>query len=152
MTPAALKALILAQSDGSPIRLAYTRGDAECAAALNEPGEYPVVTPMRVGDFANWLAERGLLRKVHAAQSHGNEQIASAALLLMLKIQGDPSRMVDPADVSIQGMFAAFVAAALVSAGDVTAFTTACTGVGSFAESHLGKTVSANDIANARVA
>lgn len=35
MTPQQLKALILAQPNGSAIRTAYDRGDAECAAALN---------------------------------------------------------------------------------------------------------------------
>lgn len=100
--------------------------DVGVAAVLNDPARRSAVFPMTVGDFANWLAGAGLLRKINDAKSHADETVASLSLLLMWKIQGDPGRTVDPRDVETQGMFAAFVAVGIALDAHVTAFTAAC--------------------------
>ena len=126
--------------------------DADVAAALNDAtrGE-ALARPMRVGDFANWLAGRGLLRKVGDARTHANDVIASISLLLTLIIQGDPARMVDPRDAGIQGMFGAYIQAGIVTPTDMAAFVTACTGPAARAEVKWGDgvRVSADDVSRA---
>jgi len=145
---------IRAELDADPAGLGYAAlpagADGLRAARLNDPttGRTRVGT-MRVGDFANWLAGRGLLRTVNEARTHSNEYVGSAALLLMFKIQGDPGRVVDPADAGIQGMFGAFVAAGVVAADDATAFTSECTAACSRAEELWGAGVSPDDVAAA---
>jgi hypothetical protein len=112
---------------------------------LRDPTQRSRPIPMRVGDFANWLAGRGILRKVNDARTHANDLIASVSLLVMWKIQGDPSRMVDPLDSEIQGMFTAFVTAGIVAKEDASAFVTACTRPCSRLD-ELGWTITDDDI------
>lgn len=123
--------------------------DSSVIAILSDPTKRSSVFPMTVGDFANWLAGAGLLSAIHAAQTHENPVVASLSLLLMLKIQGDPSRVIDSRDASTQGMFAAFVAAGIASEAHVTAFTVACTHECSRLQ-ELGWTATHLDIAAAR--
>ena len=100
--------------------------DQQAAALLAADHPTPRLDPMRVGDFGNWLAARGLLRAVVQAMTHDNPYVASAATLLDYKLSGDPGRLVDPQAADIQGMFAAFLAAGLVAQTDIDAFAAAC--------------------------
>jgi hypothetical protein len=127
-TPAELKTEIESGPLAATLASSWNAGDdTETARLLNDPTLRSAVFPMTVGDFANWLAGAGLLRAISAAQSHADEKVASLSLLLMLKIQGDPSRTIDPRDTSTQDMFAAFVAVGIATEGHVAAFTADCT-------------------------
>ncbi len=126
-----------------------TGNDTATAAILNDPARRSAVFAMRVGDFANWLAGAGLLRKIVAAKTHADETVASLAHLLEMKINGDPGRTVDPRDASTQGMFAAFVAAGIATEQHVTAFTAACTSECSRCD-ELGWIVTISNVGEAR--
>lgn len=65
MDPADLKALIDAQPDGSPVRVAYALGDVACAVELNRPGEKAYI-PRRhvVVTLTNFGQVDGLLKWV----------------------------------------------------------------------------------------
>lgn len=127
-------------------KLVFANDDA-AASLLNDSGRgYTIVRPILVGDFANWLASRGILRRINDAMSHTNDMVASIACLVTMKIQGDPGKYVDPQDASIQQMMGAFVAVGVVAAQDVAEFTQACSHPCGWFESKTGRICTANDI------
>lgn len=134
---------------------AYAKfSDADAAVLLNAPVDAGTRTvPMRVGDLANWLAGRGLLRKVNAAKDHADDTVASVGLLLMFKLQGQPDAVVDPADPATAGLFAVLVGAKVVGDRDVSDFAVACTAaVTTTRARQIGWTVppTADDVTHAR--
>lgn len=150
-TPAELKSEITDGPLAAAMAASWASGnDTATAAILNDPTRRSAVFAMSVGDFANWLAGAGLLRKIIAAKAHSDETVASLAYLLEMKINGDPGRTVDPRDASTQGMFAAFVAAVIASTDHVTAFTAACARACSRCDELGWSSVSVNQIGEAR--
>ena len=106
--------------------------------------------PITVGDFANFLGFRGLLRKINDARTHADESVASGALLLMWKIQGQPGGVVDPNDPTMSGnngLFAAFLVAGIVTQADIDAFGVYCSRPCSRAAELGWDAVSADDVA-----
>lgn len=96
--------------------------DADASAAVNAATRGTKRVSVSVGDFANFLGFRGLLKGINDARASDNPAIASAALLLMWKIQGQAAAVIDPTDDSTTGTFEAFKAAGIVAQEDIDAF------------------------------
>ncbi len=146
--------MMLAEIEEGPLAAAVAAdwaagNDAAVCAIFYDPTLRSSIFPMTVGDFANWLAGAGLLRAISDSRTHADPVVSSLSLLLMYKIQGDPSRIIDIRDESTQGMFGAFVAASIATETHVTAFTAACTRPCSRAE-ELGWSITHLTIAAAR--
>ncbi len=119
MTPTQLRTLILAQPEGSPIRVAFAAGeDMECANRFPAAKiQYGDPAPVRVTELGLFLANANVLSKIHdAANEVGVHTPArNVALLVILLIGSGFERPVDPNDAGTQGMMAALKSANLIT-------------------------------------
>ena len=85
--------------------------------------------PMAVATFTQFLASRSLLRRIKSAVNDSGlpDAVRDICDLIVTLTQSAPDRVVDPTDAAVDGMMAALVAAAVVTAEDTTAFVAACT-------------------------
>lgn len=128
MTSLELRTLILAQTAGSAVRLAWDIGDVACAESATKNKLIVEVKPMRISYFATFLAGRSLLRKIVDAQTNSAypDAIRNICTLIVLMIQGSSERDIDPNDTQTVGMMGGLQIASIVSDADITAWRSAC--------------------------
>ena len=137
-TPQQLRAEI----DADPAGLGYAArveagDDAGLARLLNAPiAGATVREPMRASVFGQFLAARGLRRKVKAGEAHPSDAVASICLYVDDLLKGAADRAVDPDDPAVLALVDALVAAGVAAPADKAAFLAACTRPGSRAETH----------------
>jgi hypothetical protein len=164
MTSQQLKDLILAQPDGSPIRVAYDRGDAEAAIELNRK-TIPAFVPRRhlltvlERHSLTWVIDQVRLHNVIPGTSQAPPKLLSqlcSKLWWVLNSSDDDQRALrTPADAELDagcGVFAAFSEVQGATAASIKAELVAGAGLISRIEATFGldKQVNAEQIAATR--